>query len=141
MVALLPPLFRDWRAALLLVAAALLSPGRAEARCGHPGSVFKSDLIAAEPSAKPAQVTQSQHQPVEAPVPAVPCNGPNCSEAPDRHSPPPSTASTVEAGAKEATQVLGALEPPDDGAPHICALTSSQPIRFASAIFHPPRVG
>src|SRR5262249_32981201 len=115
-------LFRGWRVAGLLVVAALLSPGRAEARCGHPGALFKTNLIATEPSAK----TQ-QPQPVEAPAPK-PCNGPNCSGAPDRNVPPSAPPTT--SCAKEAAQVFGTLDPPGSGVPFACDFTSTRPIRL-----------
>lgn len=134
----LQPLVRGWRAALPLVVVALLAPGRAEARCGHPGSVFKSDLItASEPGAPraneaPTSVTES------APAPDKPCDGPNCSERQDRNAPAPSVAPTAPRGA-EAVLNIGTEHPGATRGSFARDDSSPDPIDRTSAIFHPPR--
>lgn len=134
MLASLSPLLRTGRAALLLVVVACLSPQRAEARCGHPGAIFKTDLIAAEAGEKPSAAA------TESPAPAAPCpcHGPNCSGAPTRDAPPP-TVAPVTPQATDATL--------DSVTPHPAAAhpkfardgSASHPIDRPSSVFHPPR--
>ena len=137
MFALLSPLLRNGRAALLLVVVALLSPGRAEARCGHPNAVFKANLIAVEKSEPPAdQSVQASERP--APAAPCPCHGPNCSGVPTRDAPP--TVAPVTPQATEATLGATHTHHPSDARPKFARDGSSaHPIDHPASIFHPPR--
>ena len=126
------PLIRNGRAALLLVAVALLTPGRAEARCGHPNAIFKTNLIVAEASAQSAQA------PTETPAPPKPCDGSNCSEHQDHDAPPPSTAPAAPR-AGEAVLNLGTQHPAAACDKFARGDSSLNPIDRAFSVFHPPR--
>jgi hypothetical protein len=132
MRAILPsPLFRGWRAALLLVAAVCLSPDRAAAACGDhviilnaPGN---SDRHAAPDASE---------------LPAPPCHGPNCSGTPERDVPPLAPVTSINLQVKEMVQSLGLTgggDTPRCSFERDC--TSTRPIQRPNSIFHPPRVG
>jgi hypothetical protein len=119
---------------VLLVVVALLSPGRAEARCGHSHTFFKTNLLVTEPSAQPAP-----EAPTEAPsTPAKPCDGPNCSEHPTPNAPAPTVASSS-VRAAEAVLNLGTEPPADARGSFSRDDSSAEPINHTAAIFHPPR--
>src|SRR5436309_15429144 len=96
-------LLRDWRAALLLVAVACLTPERASARCGNHNTIYH-ELIAA-----PAQHS-AEAQATPAPL-TPPCRGPNCSHRPDQDASPPATV-TVAPQVSEAALHPGSTQPP-----------------------------
>jgi hypothetical protein len=123
-------LFRDVRVPLLLVVGALLSPQQATAGCGDYVTVLN-------PTA------ESRSEPVVPPVtsgdPAKPpCSGPNCSRAPERHTPPVPPAPVVSA-AKDLVSGAGLVvaEPPHTSIE--CTSPTAHPIRRPSSVFHPPR--
>ncbi|MCI0702358.1 MAG: hypothetical protein L0241_14845 [Planctomycetia bacterium] len=127
-------LIRGWRAALLLVAVALLSPQSATAACGDHVTILNS----------PA--TLNQHtQPGASATPeplAPPCQGPNCSGAPVRHAPLPAPVTPVSPQAKEVVQSLGLIGERDSARSSFARdFASPRPIHQANSIFHPPRIG
>jgi hypothetical protein len=129
-----PPLFRGWRAALVLVVAACAIPQRATAGCGDYVTIRNvSDL----PNHQSGMVETDSHLPAK-----MPCHGPNCSEAPARQQAPLAPVSPVESQVKEVVQSFLALYLPVES-PHgfnrDCS--SPLPIRGTSFIFHPPRNG
>ena len=129
---LLSPLFRGWRAALLFVAVACLTPNRASAGCGDHATI----LNGADHHAMP--MNSDSHDTTK-----PPCHGPNCSGAPVRENPPmPAPVSPTGPQAKEVAQILqsvvGAVQ---TGGSFDRDTTSSRPIRRASSIFDPPRLG
>jgi len=126
--------FRGRCAALLLVAAACATPGRATAECGDYVAIL---------NARAHSGGLTPPAPIEAPAPLeAPCSGPNCSRRPDRHAPPLAPAPVSETFGKELAQVFGPFDPldvvPASRAP---ALISPRPVSRASSIFHPPRAG
>lgn len=123
-------LFRGWRVALLLVAGALLSAQNASAtECGSHVTVLNPT---AESKHDATPRTDGQGQPAK-----PPCNGPNCSGAPERHAPPAPPAPT---GAPLKALMSGDLisADPSPGGPNR-ADTTAIPIRRSLSIFHPPR--
>jgi hypothetical protein len=120
-------LFRLWRAAPLLVAAVCLSPERAAAGCGDHVTIL-NDAATANHRATPAR-------------PPAPCEGPNCSGAPERHAPPLAPVTPTGPQAKEVVHSLGPVSNTDgpqtsfDRDPN-----SPRPIHRSSSVFHPPRV-
>lgn len=132
LISSLTALFRGWQAALLLVAVACASPGRAAAECGD------HVVILTNPTNQDGHAT-----PATADVPPkAPCSGPNCSRPPERPAPPLAPVSVSGPHGKEAAPLLGAVEPPDLAPSSRAAdLTSPRPIRRATSVFHPPRAG
>jgi hypothetical protein len=132
---LLPSVFRGWRAALLLAAAACATPGRASAGCGDYVTIL-NDSSGASHHAMPAPegATESPAKP--------PCHGPHCSRSPSRDSPPVPPPAPVSAPAQEFTHRLAAPSGADD--PHGSFGrddSSPRPVRNPTSIFHPPRFG
>jgi len=131
---LLSSLTRYGRAALLLVAAACASPGRADAGCGDYVTILNG----------PAG---SAHHPMpDADHPAAPanapCHGPNCSGAPARDNPPLAPVTPVGPQGKELAHSIGLVNVAGAQRPAFDRdLTSPRPVRRASSVFHPPRVG
>ena len=133
----LPQLFRGWRAALLIAAAALCSPEKASAGCG--------DYITYGKSGSPGHGHQSMaNDPATPTTPAkTPCQGPNCSGGPVREFPPipPAPVSTP---TKESARPFPTVA---DADAHDAALQYDRdspfprPIDRSDSIFHPPRVG
>jgi hypothetical protein len=72
----LTSLFRGWRAALLLVAAAFATPGRATAECGDHVVILTAPLGEHRPATAGSH-TDAPPRPVK-----VPCHGPDCSAPP-----------------------------------------------------------
>jgi len=131
----LPSLLRGWRAALLLVAAAYATPGRASAGCGDYVTILNDSSGASHHHVMPApgEATESPAKP--------PCHGPNCSESPARHFPPVPPV-PVSAPAKELTHSFGSLAGANDRRRSFDRDDSSpRPIRNPSSVFHPPRLG
>src|SRR5262249_104147 len=130
----LSSLFRGWRATALLVVVVCLSPQRVAAEGGDHVRILNtsvdSDLHAMPgPAEKPA------------PLPP-PCQGPNCSSAPERPTPlfPPVTPVGLQG--KEVIRSLGLNDQPENpGFSFDHDFTSLRPIRRPASIFHPPRVG
>lgn len=127
-------LFRSWRVALLLVAGVVLLPERGSAsECG-------SHVIVLNPTA------ESRHDSM--PLPATsggepvkpPCNGPNCSGAPDRHAPPAPPVPTIGGQVKELVTAAGlpARDDPGRGS-EANASHDAHPIHRSLSIFIPPR--
>jgi hypothetical protein len=130
----LPSPFRGWRAALLLVVIACASPNRATAECGD----YVVVLNANDPASPDGRATPTGM--LDHPAsPEVPCSGPNCSRAPDRHPAPLAPVSTAGPHGKEVVQTLGSVEPSDRASSRLCDSISPRPIRRASSVFHPPR--
>ena len=124
-------LVRGWRVALLLAAGAL-SPQRGAAECGNHVTVLNPTT---ESRHGPQQIPATSGEPVK-----VPCNGPNCSGAPDRHVPPPASTAPTGGQVKELVPGAGALDRDDprhvrfDGAGR-----DARPIHRPLSIFIPPR--
>lgn len=128
----LTPTFRGWRAALLLVAVACLSPGRAEAGCGDHVTILNA----------PANPDHVRPGTPETPAPAPPCEGPNCSGNPSRDLPPLAPVTVAGPQVKEVVHNLALVGAPDGLRPPFNRdLTSPRPISRASSVFHPPRRG
>src|SRR5438270_582684 len=131
----LSALVRGWRAALLLAAAACATPGKASASCGDYVTILNGQSNS-DHHATPAA-------PGETPTPAKPpCRGPNCSGSPTRDAPPVPPPAPVSTPAKELTHNLGTLggaDGPRD--PFARDASSPRPVRRASSVFHPPRLG
>jgi hypothetical protein len=131
-----PPLIRGWRAALLLAAVALSTPGTASAGCGdyitYPNS---------RPDAHSAPMSPATDDATPAPA-KTPCQGPNCSGAPVREFPPVPPA-PVTNPTKQQARHLGVTDLPnlEPGSAFARDLTSPRPIRRATSVFHPPRLG
>ena len=121
-------LLRNGRAALLLVAVACLTPDRASAGCGNHTPIFSPALIASPDSPSAA---------VDAPTPAPPCHGPNCSGAPEPVLPPVAVAPPAPA----AEAVLPTQPVLSGAARGSFARGPAQfaPIRRPLPVFHPPR--
>ena len=125
----LPSLIRGWLAAMLLVAAACLTPDRASAGCGDHVTILNSS-------------SQSDHQAGQSDQSKLPCQGANCSGEPLQHQAPLAPATTVAPQGKEIVQSL--LGPSDDEGLRSLLdrdFSRTHPIRRASSVFHPPRFG
>jgi hypothetical protein len=139
MFAPLTSLCRGWRAALLLVAVACATPGRAAAECGDHVIILNAKASASRDGrATPSSTEGAAESPV---APRPPCSGPNCSSAPERHPPPSAPVPSSGPTGKEAAQALVQIEQPDRASARVGDLMSPRPIRRASSVFHPPRVG
>jgi len=130
-------LVRGWRAALLLVVVACASPQRAAAECGD----YVTILNAPAGSTRHAMPSPADTGETRAPA-RPPCHGPNCQGAPDRHVPPPAPVAPAGPQGKELAQhldVVDAVEAPP--ATFDRDTSSPRPVRRASSVFHPPRLG
>lgn len=132
----LPWPFRRWRVALLLVVIACATPGRVSAECGDHVQILNATALDNGDNATSA-TTVAQSQETE----KVPCSGPNCSRAPERHSPPYAPAPPTAPQGKDAARLLGIVDTPDTDSAPAGDFTSSLPVRRPSSIFHPPRAG
>jgi hypothetical protein len=130
------PTVRGGRVALLLVAGALLSPQRASAECG-------SHVTVLNPTAESRHDSMPQHASTDQSAPVKPpCQGPNCSGAPDRHAPPPAPPVSPGGQVKELVVGGGLLDRDDPThSPFNRAGTAARPIHRSLSIFHPPRAG
>ena len=129
-----PSLFGGWRAALLLTTVVLCaSSGRATAACGDHVTILNTE-------AKDGG-TALPNDGVPSPAPR-PCQGPNCSGVPERHTPPSAPAPSAGPQVKEVAHPAEHTGQPDER-PRLSVddLTSLRPIDVGSSIFHPPRVG
>jgi hypothetical protein len=151
MTSSLPSLFRDWRAAVLLLATACASPDRAAGECGDHVTILTTNNPTSAPDrtagraaptapahATPTATTSATEPPVRS---KRPCSGPNCSRGSDRFPTPPAPVPTSGPHVKEVAQLLDPVEQPDHESARAGDFTSPVPIRRASSIFHPPRVG
>src|SRR5262245_47042971 len=131
-------LLRGWWAALLLAAAACLTPGRASAECGDYVTIRNGP---ADP-AHHATTRDATPQPDQAPA-RPPCHGPNCSSAPARDPSPLPPVAPTGLQPKELTQHPAAAADPDAGPGSALDRdpSSARPVRRASSVFHPPRAG
>src|SRR5688572_30356678 len=128
------PTVRGWRVALLLVAGALLSPQRAAAECGSHVTVL-NPTAESRHDAMPQPASSDRSAPAKAP-----CNGPNCSGAPDRHAPLPAPPVPVGGQIKELVSGAGLLDRDDPThSPFDRAGSAARPIHRSLSIFHPPR--
>ena len=129
-------MIRGWRAALLLAAVALSTPGTASAGCGDYISYPNS-----HPDAHAAPMAPAADDPTPTPAKA-PCNGPTCSGAPVREFPPVPPA-PVTNPTKDQARHPGLTDPPGEepGSAFDRDLNSPRPVRRANSIFHPPRLG
>ena len=126
-----PLLVRGWRAALLLVAVACSTPGRASAGCG--------DYITYPDSHQDRHAAPTADQHGSTPAKS-PCDGRDCSGKTPRDSLPIPAAPSVSPQAKEAARQLDVAGDSDPSSgPALLDPTSSRPIRRAPSIFHPPR--
>lgn len=139
---------RNWRVALLLVAVATLTPGRASAECGdylnipspHANNP-RAQTHGIQTQTQPIPERSAGPAPTDATPAKTPCRGPNCSRAPTRESLPlapviPSRAQVKEPVQHTAGQDLATVPAPPwefDG-------TFLPPIHRATSIFHPPRL-
>jgi hypothetical protein len=138
MPALLSWPFRGWRVALLLVATACATPGRAKADCGDHVLILNGPTVN---TGDPTPTTPGTAQSAAPHKKKAPCSGPNCSRSPQRQTPPPAPAPTPGPQGKEAAHT-GAAEAPTAGPPgRVYDSTSPPPVRRADPIFHPPRIG
>jgi hypothetical protein len=119
------------------------SAGRAAAECGDYVTILNGSGSSGHQSG-----TRSGHDAVPGgtptPAPAKPpCHGPNCSGSPAREAPPLAPVAPTGTQAKELTQHLGPVNSPDaePGSAFDRDITSHRPIRRASSVFHPPRLG
>jgi hypothetical protein len=116
--------------ALLLVVGALLSPQRASAECGSHVTVLNPTA-----EAQHAAVPTTNGEPVK-----LPCQGSNCSGAPERHVPPPAPPAPTGGQVKELVSSAGLLDRADPThSPFDRARTTPRPIHRSLSIFHPPR--
>src|SRR5688572_25234984 len=123
--------FRGWRVALLLVAGALLSPQRASAECGSHVTVLNPTAESRHDAMPPTD----GGEPVK-----TPCQGPNCSGAPERHSPTPAPPAPTSGQVKELVSAAGLSDRADPSpSPFAHARTTARPIHRPLSIFHPPR--
>jgi hypothetical protein len=136
MLAPLRSLFRAWRAALLLVAAACASPGRASAECGDYVVVLNGQTLT-HSAERPPSTSLTREAPAD---PKGPCSGPNCSRSPDHPVPPFAPAPAPGPHGKEAAQTLGSDEPAECRSSRLDDFISPRPVRRAVSIFHPPRI-
>src|SRR5215212_1147446 len=122
--------FRGWRVALLLVVVALLSPQRASAECGSHVTVLN-----------PTAESQHEAMPPTGGEPAKPpCQGPNCSGAPERPMPTPAPPAPTGGQVKELVPGAGLPDRADPSpSPFDRARTTARPIHRPLSIFHPPR--
>jgi hypothetical protein len=122
--------FRAWRVALLLVAGALLSPQRASADCG-------SHVTVLNPTAESRQDAMPH---TGAPTqPAKPCQGPNCSGAPERNFPQPAPPAPTSGPIKELVSGGSLFDRDDLPFTFERASTSARPIHRPLSVFHPPQ--
>jgi hypothetical protein len=126
----LSPLVRGWRAALLLVAVACATPGRAKAECGDHVTILNGPAANSDGASAAAPAPQK-----------VPCSGPNCSRAPQRQDPDPAPAPTSGPEGKEAAVPAGSAEERDSGSARVSDLAPGALVRRPTSIFHPPRLG
>ena len=125
-------LFRGWRAALLLVAVALLSPQRAAAECGDHVTVLNPTARAGHDAPMP-----SDGEPLSAPKP---CNGPGCSKKPDRPDPLSAPVAPSVAPVKQLVPGAGLLNANDPTQSHFDrGDANARPVHRPFSIFHPPR--
>jgi hypothetical protein len=120
---------------LLLVVVACASPQRAAAECGDYVTILNAPPGSAH-HAMPASPDSG-----DAPARA-PCHGPNCQGAPVKHYPPLAPAAPVGPQAKEQAQYLESVGDADaPPAPFDRDSSSPRPVKRASSVFHPPRLG
>lgn len=131
----LPWPFRRWRVALLLVVIACATPGRASAECGDHVRILNGATADSSDNGTPAATDTPSPAPGKAP-----CSGPNCSQAPERHSPPFAPAPPDSPQGKDVARLLGSVAMPDRGSAPVGDFASPLPVRRPSSIFHPPRV-
>jgi hypothetical protein len=139
-------LFRDWRAAPLLLLLACALPSRATAECGDHVTILtpsrmapenRSDLNSAEimlPQSPFLAPRGSNQTPSKAP-----CSGPNCSRGSKQIPPPIAPASTHGPQVKAAAQILTVVDQPCGPLLGFVELISLSPISRATLVFHPPR--
>jgi hypothetical protein len=128
----LPPLIRGWRAALLLVAVACATPGRARAECGDHVTILNG------PVAKFDGASAAGHTPGPQ---KAPCSGPNCSRSPQRQAPDPAPAPTSGPQGKEAAVAAGSADERDGASARAPDPVPGSLVRRTTSIFHPPRLG
>ena len=132
MRAMLPSMVRGWRAAMLLVVAACVTPDRAKAGCGDYVTILNGDPAAAHHTADSAK---PDHSP-------PPCHGPNCSNAPvDDPAPLAPVAPTGPEVKDVAAPLVTGGEKGDARTRFDRDPFAARPIYRASSIFHPPRLG
>lgn len=121
---------------MLFVVVVCASPQRAQAGCGDYVTILSATAVAKTHAMPPVQVADG------VPAPArMPCHGPNCSGAPTRDF-PASPASPVSQPVKEQAQGLAhAIEADPFRGSLDLDFTSLRPVRRATSIFHPPRIG
>ncbi len=138
MAPLLPSLTRGYRAALLLVVVACLSPGRVSAECGDYVTILNVPSGETHQQASHESGATDSHQSPARP----PCHGPNCSGSPTREFPPIPPAPVTSNPVKEAVRHAGASDAADASPSAFDRDTTSlRPIRRAASVFHPPRLG
>lgn len=125
-------LFRGWRAALLLVVVALLSPQRAAAECGNHVVVLSPTVQSRHDASAP-----SDADPLSTPKP---CNGPGCSKKPDRPEPLSAPPAPSVAQVKQLVPGAGLLNANDPTHSHFDRDGANErPVYRPFSIFHPPR--
>jgi hypothetical protein len=137
MSSLFPPLLvRRWRAVLLLVAAFVLTQGRASAECGDYITIRHAAHGRSPHESMPVTSNDFKDSVPE----KLPCHGPNCSRSPGRNLPPLAPVAPVISLAKDLVQ---SIKPINETTPHSTLardFTSTLPIDRPSPIFHPPRL-
>lgn len=133
-------LLPGWRLLLPLVIVSGLLPGRAGAECGDYLTVATSPHSWQPPHSGPSGDPMGELTHAPAPL-TPPCHGPNCSSAPARHAPSPTSVAPDWPPVKEFLKVAGPAErDPGVRPPFAFDPTSPRPVRGQSAIFHPPRL-
>jgi len=131
-------LFHGWRVALLLVVVACASPGRVSAECGDHVVILNANATSQPDRASSPPAAEKTDLPA---LPKAPCTGPNCSRVPERHSLPFAPVSTSGPQAKEVAQLSALVTSTDCAATSFDDFISARPVRRATSIFHPPRIG
>jgi hypothetical protein len=126
-------LTRGWRAALLLAAVALCSPGTASAACG--------DYITYADSHRSGHAMPMADADGDAAPAKSPCDGRDCSGKHREFPPAPSAPGT--SPPKEQARPFAPSDSAADGsgARFTRDFDSPRPVRRATSIFHPPRLG
>ena len=126
--------FGALRGVILLVVIACATPGSASAGCGDYVTIL-SDPHGSAHHAIPA------HGESTAPL-MPPCHGPNCTELPVKHHAPLAPITTVGPQVKELAETLVSVGGTDHPPSSFDRITStSRPVRRATSLFHPPRIG
>jgi hypothetical protein len=136
-----PLIVRHWRAALLLVAGVLFSPGRSSAECGDYLTIHKQRSEANGDRAMPVSEQDVEYNFGHSLPSKQPCHGPNCSSSPVREFPPLAPVIPTGPQLKDLAQQLYSTDQETAlGSEFARDNPSVRPIHRASSVFHPPRL-